>query len=48
MTSPGIEPATFRLIAQHLNHYTTACLHLTTNVSIKWHEVIYEIKFEFQ
>jgi len=24
MTPPGIEPATFRFVAQHLNHYATA------------------------
>jgi len=24
MTPPGIEPATFRLVAQHLNHCATA------------------------
>ena len=24
LTPAGIEPATFRLVAQHLNHYATA------------------------
>ena len=24
LTQPGIEPATFRFLAQHLNHYATA------------------------
>ena len=33
MTPAGIEPATFRFVAQHLNHCATALLFLINSVN---------------
>jgi len=35
MTPAGIEPANFRFVAQHLNHYATAVLHETVCTVLK-------------
>jgi len=34
MTPPGIEPATFRFVAQHLNHCATAVPEILYSVSV--------------
>jgi len=43
LTPAGIEPATFRFVAQHLNHCATAVLvhHLNTQVFMKRFSCIY-------
>jgi len=40
LTPAGIEPATFRFVAQHLNHCATAVpTNITTNIKIKSNEL---------
>jgi len=45
MTPSGIEPATFRFVAQHLNHCATAVPHSVSVVYIFWNA--YKILYHY-